>query len=289
MWARKGSKAVKNRSSRILSVIALGSLVLAGCVTTENGRVVGTGSPPGAAIGQSTSGPSGSDRSASDERRRRSDIRLQLAAQHYQQGNYRQAMTEVNDSIEIDRQSARALGMRGLINWQIGDRPAAEDDFRRALALAPKDADINNNYGWYLCKTDRPRESIAYFQTATEDLLYRTPAMPLHNAGICSLQAGDEVAAENYFARSFQIDPNNPVAMFNLGELYLKRSNLERAKFYSDRLLAQYQPSAETLWLALRVARAGGDRNYASSVADQLERRFPGSREAALMKQGAYK
>ena len=77
--------------------------------------------------------------------------------------------------------------------------------------------------------------------------------------------------------------------MYNLGEIYLKRGNLERAKFYSDRLLSQYLPSAETLWLALRVARAGGDQNYASSLGSELERRFPGSREAALMKQGAYR
>lgn len=279
---------MKNRISRILPVVALGSLLLAGCVTTENGRVVGTGIPPGGTAGQATSGSGGSARDAGDERRRRSDIRLQLAAQHYQQNNFRQAMSEVNDAIGIDRDSARAYGMRGLINWQIGDRSAAEDDFRRGLTLDPKNADINNNYGWYLCKTDRARESIAYFQTATEDLLYRTPAMPLHNAGICSLQAGDEAAAENYFARSFQVDPNNPVAMFNLGDLYLKRGNLERAKFYSDRLLSQYLPSAETLWLALRVARAGGDQTYAASLGGELERRFPGSREAALLKQRAY-
>ena len=280
---------MKNRIARILSVVACTSLLLAGCVTTENGRVVGSGSPPGSAAGQSTSGAGGSGRDPGDERRRRSDIRLQLAAQHYQQGNFRQAMSEVNEAIAIDRDSARAYGMRGLVNWQIGDQPAAEDDFRRAMSLEPKNADINNNYGWFLCKTNRARESIAYFQTATEDLLYRTPAMPLHNAGICSLQAGDEAAAENYFARSFQAEPTNAVAMYNLGEIYLKRGNLERAKFYSDRLLSQYLPSAETLWLALRVARAGGDQNYASSLGSELERRFPGSREAALMKQGAYR
>ena len=277
---------MKNGVSPILPAVAIGIALLAGCVTTENGRVVGTGSPPGASVGQATGGVDGSSRNADDERRRRADIRLQLAASHYQQGNYRQAMAEVDQAIAIDADFARAYGMRGLIDWQIGDPQKAEADFRRGLAMDPKNADLNNNYGWFLCKTGQPRESISYFQTASADLLYRRPAMPLHNAGICSLQAGDEAAAENYFLRSFEVDPANPVAMYNLGELYLRRGNVERAKFYSDRLLSQYQPSAETLWLGLRVARASGDTSYASSLGAQLERRFPDSREAAMMKQG---
>ncbi len=277
---------MKNRISPILPAIAISIVLLTGCVTTENGRVVSTGAPPGSSIGQASSGSADSSRNAGDERRRRADIRLQLAASHYQQGNYRQAMAEVDQALTIDDGFPKAWGMRGLINWQIGDPQQAESDFQRALSLDPKNADLNNNYGWFLCKTNRPSESISYFQTASTDLLYRTPAMPLHNAGICSLQAGDEAAAENYFLRSFQVDPSNPVAMYNLGELYLRRNNVERAKFYSDRLLSQFQPSAETLWLGLRVARAGGDPSYASSLGAQLERRFPDSREAAMLKQG---
>ena len=277
---------MNTRISPILPAIAISVAFLAGCVTTENGRVVGTGSPPGSSVGQATSGADGSSRSADDERRRRADIRLQLAASHYSQGNYRQAMAEADQSIQIDNGYAKAWGMRGLVNWQIGDQAQADADFRRGLSLDPKNADLNINYGWYLCKTGHPRESISFFQTASEDLLYARPAMPLHNAGICSQMAGDDAAAENYFQRSFQIDPSNPVAMYNLGEIYLRRNNVERAKFYSDRLLSQFNPTPETLWLGLRVARAGGDKSYASSLGTQLERRFPGSREATMLKAG---
>jgi type IV pilus assembly protein PilF len=76
--------------------------------------------------------------------------------------------------------------------------------------------------------------------------------------------------------------------MFNLSELYLKRKNLERAQFYSERLMNTYQPTAETVWLALRVARAGGDQEYVRRLASQLRERFPQSREAALLQRGAF-
>ena len=179
-------------------------------------------------------------------------------------------------------------GMLGLIYMAIGDRDRADGSFQRALSLDPDDAELNNNYGWYLCRTGRAQESIAYFNKALEDRLYATPAKPLHNAGICSQQMGDEPAAENYFLRAFQVDPSNAVAMFNLGELYLKRRNLERAKFYADRLLATYQPTAETLWLGLRVARAGCEQDNDARYASQLKQRFPESREAALLQRGDF-
>ena len=77
---------------------------------------------------------------------------------------------------------------------------------------------------------------------AAADHAYTTPAKPLHNAGICLMQMGDESGAEGYLLRAFKVDPSNAVAMYNLAELYLKRGTYDRAKFYSDRLLATYQP-----------------------------------------------
>jgi type IV pilus assembly protein PilF len=270
-------------------------LLLAGCVTSETTSNSGAGLPPGGSGGPQQA--SGSDRGTSpltsatnrgEEIRRRAKIRLELAANHYQQRNFPLALQEADQAVKLDPGFSASYGMLGLIYMAIGDRSQADSNFQQALRIDPKDAELNNNYGWYLCQTGRQKESLAYFNTALEDRLYATPAKPLHNAGICALQTGDEAAAENYFLRSFQVDPANAVAMFNLGQLYLKRRNLERAKFYSDRLLNTYQATAETVWLALRVARAGGDQEYTSRLASQLRERFPQSREAALLQRGAF-
>lgn len=265
-------------------------LIATACVSSESSRSTGTGQPgsttadAGSRYERGT--PTSGDRE--EELRRRSRIRLELASTHFQQGNLPQAMAEAEEATKIDPRYSQAHGMLGLIHWKIGDVPAAEASFRRALELDPQDAEMNNNFGWFLCKTNRQKASIAYFTTASADRLYVSPAKPLHNAGICSLEIGDEAAAENYFLRAFQVDPGNAVAMFNLGEMYLKRRNLERAKFYSDRLNARYEASAETLWLALRVARMGPDRSYANNLASQLQRKFPDSRETALLRKGAF-
>jgi type IV pilus assembly protein PilF len=220
--------------------------------------------------------------------RRRARIRLELAASYYQQGNYNVALEELRQSLAIDPEYAPAYGVLGLVYMDLGDRARAEESFQRALRIAPDDSELNNNYGWFLCQTGRERESIARFRNALRNPLYPTPARPMHNAGICSLRMGEETAAEAWFQRSFQADPRNPVALYNLGVIYLKRRDLERARFYTQRLTSSFEPTAQVLWLALRVERLAGDRDAEASFATQLRRRFPGSPEAALLAAGRY-
>jgi type IV pilus assembly protein PilF len=222
------------------------------------------------------------------EQRRRASIRLELAAGYYQQGNYPQALEELRSALATDPNFAQAYGLLGLVYMDMNDRVRADESFQRALRLAPEDSELLNNYGWYLCQTERPRESIAQFQAALKNPLYQTPARPLHNAGICSLRAGDPKGAEAYFDQAFRIDPRNPVAMYHLSEIYLKRGELDRARFLSQRLLASYPPSAEMLWLGIRVDRRAGDRDSVASLSAQLRRQFPSSREANLLQRGAF-
>ncbi|MDO5103820.1 MAG: type IV pilus biogenesis/stability protein PilW [Lautropia sp.] len=264
----------KTRSSALVMAWALG---LAGCVTTETVKN-GSGSETAAT-------PVTSRGSPAEEKRRRAKIRLELAVAHYQQGNLPLALQEAEAALKVDSGFAAAYGMKGLIYAAMSDAQKTEESFQQALKLSPKDAELNNNYGWYLCQTRRQREAIPHFEVASQDRQYVTPAKPLHNAGICLMQLGDDSGAEGYLLRSFKLDPSNAVAMYNLGELYLKQGNNEQAKFYADRLLATYQPTAETLWLGIRVAREAKDHTYEERLSEQLRRRFPRSPEATRLDQ----
>ncbi len=268
--AQTGRRWVGHSSALVLAV-ALG---LGGCVTTET--VNNGDSSPGA------SGVS-SKRTPAEEKRNRAKIRLDLAYAHYQQGNMPLALQEVDNALKIDGDYSAAYGMKALTYAAMGDREQADASFQQALKLEPKDAELNNNYGWYLCKTGRQREAIRYFEVAAADRRYPTPAKPLHNAGICLKAMGDEQGAEDYLQRAFNVDPSNAVAMYNLGVLYVERGNYQRAKFYSDRLLSTYNPTAETLWLGIRAARLGKDTHNEARLIQQLHTLFPRSPEAAAL------
>jgi len=256
----------------------LAAVLLWGCAAPTGGTT-DYGAAPGSALPES---------SQESDLRRRARIRLELAAGYYQQGNYNVALDELRQSLSIDPEFAPAHGMLGLVYMDLGDRVRAEESFRRALRLAPDDSELHNNFGWFLCQTGREQASLEHFQLALRNPLYPTPARPMHNAGICSLRVGDQAGAEAWFQRSFQVDPRNPVAMYHLADIYLKRRDAERARFYSKRLLAGFEPSAEVLWLALRIERLAGDRDSEASLGSQLRRRFPASPQAALLAAGKY-
>lgn len=218
----------------------------------------------------------------------RARIHTELAAGYFELGNMSVALEEAQIALRADPGYSPAHNVAGLIYSSLKEDRLAEQSFQGALRLNALDSDANNNYGWFLCQTGRERQSIERFQAALRNPLYPTPARPMHNAGICSLRLGDEAAAEGWFQRSFQADPRNPVAMYNLGEIYLKRRDLDRARFYTQRLTSGFEPTAQVLWLALRVERMAGNRDSEASLATQLRRRFPTSPEAALLAAGQY-
>jgi type IV pilus assembly protein PilF len=228
------------------------------------------------------------DTGEESDARRRARIRVELAAGYYQQGNFQVALDELGQALRADPDYPAAYSVLGLVYMDLGERERAEESFQRGLKRAPQDAELNNNYGWFLCQTGRERDAIARFEQALRDPLYRTPSMPLRNAGICSLRMGDEAAAEAYLQRAFQINAADGVAMFHLAQLYLKKGDLPRAQFHSQRLLSTIGQSAQTLWLALKVERALGNRDAEASLGSQLRRRFPNSPEAGLLAAGRY-
>jgi type IV pilus assembly protein PilF len=255
---------------------ALAGLLGAGCTTTTevNGQ-------PVAATQTATA-------VAEADARKRASIRLQLAATYYQKGQFNVALEEVQRALQLDPGYADAYSLLGLINMDLGKHGEAEANFQRALRLDGENAEVLNNYGWFLCQSGRERDAIDYFRRAAASRLYATPAMPMRNAGICSLRIGDSKAAEEFLRRSFELDAANPITKYHLTRLYLKNRQLDRARFYYGLLPRGAEASAEVLWLGVRLARAEGDVRTERELANELRRRFPDSREAAALRREAF-
>lgn len=218
----------------------------------------------------------------------RARIHTELASGYFELGNYGVALQEAAEALKSEPNYAPALNVLGLVYMELRDDKAAESNFQRALRVSPLDSNTNNNYGRFLCLRKREQESIKYFLAALRNPLYTTPDMSWVNAGICARQAGDLKAAEDYFQQALKIRPAQPQALFQMADMAYGRKNLPEAKAYLTRLLRGIEPTAETLWLALRVDRALGDRNAEASLGFQLRNRFPDSREARALTAGQY-
>ena len=271
---------INSQTARGVAALAVGACVLAGCAAQDGGANSGNRQ-------QSEQVPSRGSEQIGD-RMESARLRTELGFNYFLRGQMAVALEEIRSALESNRSYAPAYNVLGLINMDLGENAKAEEAFKRSLELVPGDSDTLNNYGWFLCQTKRERESIAYFLQSLKDPLYPTPYKPYLNAGICTQRSGDDATAEGYLRRAFDLDPLNGNTMLRLGELYLKKPDLDRARFYADRVNKNSDPSAESLWLALRIERKSGDRASEASYAAQLRRRFPNSAEYLRLQQGQF-
>ena len=223
---------------------------------------------------------------------KRAAIRLQLAVEYYQQGKHDIALDEIKKAIAADPDYADAYGVRALIYTAMGQLPLAEENYQHALRLAPRNPELANNYGSFLCQSaNRPAEALRQFEAALKNPAYRTPVSALVNAGLCSLKTRNIDAAERYLLDALRYNPDLPATTAGLARVYYERRDYQRAGFFIHRLTEVSKLdtlSADALWLAIRVQRKLGDRSMEASLLAQLRRRFPGSPEFAAYERGAF-
>jgi len=218
---------------------------------------------------------------SSSDPRNRARIHTELGAMYFQGGNPAVALDELKIAINADASYYQAYSIRGLVYGSLKEYDKAEEDFRRALNIAPNDPEVNNNYGWYLCETGKERQSIAYFLNALKSPLYETPERAYTNAGTCALKAGDLEGAQGYLLQAVQLSRDGGMTpRFQLAKLFYQRGIIEEARVYlADALKIMEPPTAEALWLGVRIERKLGNRSTEAGYASQLRGRYPTSPE----------
>ena len=249
-----------------LAVLAL----IAGCATKEpepsSGTIVGEVGDP----------------------RNRARVHTELAGAYYERGNMGVALDELRQATSADPSYAQAHGLLGLVHMELKETREAESSFERALRLSPNDPEINHNFGWFLCQNSREKESIRYFLQALRNPLYQSPWRTYSAAGVCSMRANNVKDAEEFFQRALKLDPDEPAALLQLGQIRYRQGNIGDARKLVSRYNKLVSPNPESLWLALRIERKLGERVAEQSYANQLRRRFPASREYQWLQRGEY-
>ena len=226
----------------------------------------------------------------STDPRNRAKIHTELAALYFQDGNMSVAIEELRIALDADSTYYPAYSVRGLVHAYLKEYGKADADFREAIYYAPNDADVNNNYGWYLCERGQERESISYFMTALKNPLYQTPERAYANAGTCALRAGDQDGAERYLLEALRLSRDGaPQARVQLAKLYYQRGALEDARRYvSEAMKMMEPPSVDALWIGLRVERKLGNKVAEGNYAAILRLRYPSSPEYAAFLKGNF-
>lgn len=217
----------------------------------------------------------------------RAKIHTELAGQYYSRGQYRVAIEEAEIALRANNNYAPAYNVLGLIYMDLREDGRAQVNFERAIRIAPNDADVHNNYGWFLCRNPAQIDlAIDHFMQAIKDPFYEIPEKSYTNAGLCVLKRNDFEQAKAYLQKALVIHPDYPLAVLGLIQIdYLSR-NLRVAQTNITRYIQSYPLSADSLWLAIRIEHALGNDQAVASYGAQLQRRFPDSNEARSLREG---
>ena len=220
---------------------------------------------------------------------RRARVRLELASAYFSRGQMNVALDEVKLALAADPTLGPAFGLRGLIYASMGEHALAEDSVRRALQINPRDIDVMQNFGWYLCQRQRYPEADRLFKEVLAMPLNEEVSRTLLTHGICLARAGDLEKAEATLKQAYELDIGNASIAVNLAEVLYRRGDFESARFQMRRINAVREVSnAQTLWLAIRIENKLRNTQGIETLGKQLRDRFPNSREANALASGRF-
>jgi type IV pilus assembly protein PilF len=204
---------------------------------------------------------------------------ISLGVAYLQKGNLAVAKEKLERAEKENPRDPNLHNALALLHERLGDPKKADEHYRMAVRLAPKNPDISNNYAVYLCRTNRPDEGVKRFLDAARNPLYRRPEAAYTNAGVCLRNAKKDTEAEQSFLRALQLRPNYAEAAYQLSDLEFNRGRLKEARARVDTYLGAFNATPELLLLGVRVTNALGDRLAAERYARRLRVDFPDSQQ----------
>jgi len=221
------------------------------------------------------------DRYDQTDKQKAVESNTSLGLEYMNRGQYEVALGKLKKAIREDPDYAPAQTVLAVLYERIGEQDLAGKHYKLAYEAAPKDGDVNNNYGVYLCKNGSPNKAIQHLLAALDDPFYSSPAIALSNAGSCALGQGDLAQADVYLRRALKIEPDLPDALLNMARLSYQQGNYLTARAFMQRYEVAATHVAETLLLAYRIEIASNNRKAANKYKLILESNFPESDQTA--------
>ncbi len=211
-----------------------------------------------------------------------SKINVQLGIGYMQQNNLVLANEKLSKALRQDPDSAPAHNAFAILQDRLLQTEKAEYHYKEATRLDPENSQAANNYGAFLCRHGRERESEKYFLQALKNPLYSTPEFAYTNAAVCLLQLGE--AKETQRAKEFlnkAIAAKNDFgpALLTMANLLFEEGEYAAAKPYLDHYQLVARANARSLWLAIRNTLQLDSRAHVDELAQRLRADFPNSPE----------
>lgn len=209
-----------------------------------------------------------------------SSVNADLGIRYLQSGRLQLANDKLTKALEQNPNNPTSNHYYAILQQQLGDKAKAGQYFNRAVKLNPKDPEIRNNYGSFLCDNGQVQAAIQQFTTAIKDPLYSTPEFAYTNAGICYRKTGNDTKAEESFRSALKKRNAFPSALLEMAALYNDRKIYPRAQAFMSRYESVGKSTPKALELCTIINQKMNDIAKSESCKSALLRLFPDSSEA---------
>ncbi|MAF84467.1 MAG: type IV pilus biogenesis/stability protein PilW [Gammaproteobacteria bacterium] len=247
------------KSYRFAIMLGLLIMVLSACVTETKGRIK-TVEKPGEAA----------------------ELNVQMGSQYLRNGDWTSARVKLERAVEQEPNNVIAHRLLGFVYESLGDLKGAEQHYRHAVSLDPRDPYTLDALAVFLCRDEKKLdEALKLFDRAVSIPLSKTfsnKAVLYTNAGVC-MKRLDLARSEDYLRAALAADPQFAEALLQVADVSYQRDNYLQSRAFLQRHLAIAAPSPTALWLAVRVEKSMGDFKAADKFGNQLRVTFPESVE----------
>ncbi|WP_064605642.1 type IV pilus biogenesis/stability protein PilW [Photobacterium sp. J15] len=208
-----------------------------------------------------------------------SEARISLGLNYLESGQWQRARDNLELALKYAPDYYRAQNAMAYYYQRVDEPEKAEAFYKEALRDSPKNGDVRNNYGVFLCSQERYDEAIVFFEKAIEQPYYYLTSASYENAGLCSLKSGDGAKAKGYFEKALSYDPYRPKSMLQLAQLEIDSQNLKEARVMLFKFNKRYGYKADSLWLLIRLEKQAGRLTQVDKYADLLKVQYPDSQQ----------
>jgi type IV pilus assembly protein PilF len=216
--------------------------------------------------------------------KRAAELNAELGLGYMKQGQYKRALSKLDKALEHDSENVKALHYKGELYRRLNDLDKAGEYFNQAMALAPNDQLLVNNYGVYLCNIGKYDEAVKIFNKPLRDPFYENKANLYENIGLCRLYQGQIKQAEAAFTQSLALNKNMATSLIELAQIRFDLGDTTGAhEYYSRYLAVEKRHTPQSLWLGILLETKRGAKNAVASYKVKLKGRFPDSKETKLL------
>ncbi|RXJ73176.1 type IV pilus biogenesis/stability protein PilW [Veronia nyctiphanis] len=239
--------------------------VLTGCVTVTEEK-----------------SPSGSDTI------QKAESRIALGLGYLKAGQWQSARRNIELAVQYAPKYYRSLMSYAYLLEEMDELDAAEKQYKKALRYSPKNGDVQNNYGVFLCRLERYDEAQAAFANAIAQPYYYKTSGSYENAALCALKFGDMQLARESFEKALSHEPNRPLSTLQLAKLELEDGEYNEARSRLFYFHKRYGYRADSLYLLIKLESAQGHNMEVARYAEVLAGQYPESKEYRLYLANEY-